>query len=44
MTTESSLQKIFKRIPHIEEEDKCNQENTRKNKSLWIYKVLVNEN
>jgi hypothetical protein len=32
MTTKPALQKIFKEIPHTEEEDKHNQENTRKNK------------
>jgi hypothetical protein len=33
MTTKSVLQKILKGILHTEEEDKCNKENTEKNKS-----------
>jgi hypothetical protein len=33
MTTKPALQKILKGIIYIEEEDKCNQENKRKNKS-----------
>jgi hypothetical protein len=30
MTTKTALQKILKEILHPEEEDKCNQENGRK--------------
>jgi hypothetical protein len=33
MTTKSALQKKLKEILHPEEEDKCNQESTGKNKS-----------
>jgi hypothetical protein len=33
MTTKSALQKILKGILHIEEEDKHNNKNMRKNKS-----------
>jgi hypothetical protein len=33
MTTKPTLQKILKGILHTEEEDKCNSENTGKNKS-----------
>jgi hypothetical protein len=33
MTTKAALQKIPKGILHIEEENECNHENMRKNKS-----------
>jgi hypothetical protein len=33
MTTKTALQKILKGILHTEEENKCNQEKTRQNKS-----------
>jgi hypothetical protein len=36
MTTKPLLQKILKGILHLEEEDKCNHENIRKNKSHYM--------